>query len=261
MGYAEQGTESIYWNGYYCFPYIGKSKDSERGWSGNGYMIKESEADPDWFEDVSPKYTTDQVIGHMRDAASTVWGALTLNECQTRLDNLFVRKKMMPPPENLIWGVKTDWTLVSHPSDLGQVMKADECRYVGGSKHECMDFIEKNKPKIKYQEADHSAFDGKKQGDAPVWVKLDESMMYKPASETEISFAQNNGVIQAWVNGVEFLSPQQVKSRMEDAFNMARDKFESPFSHNKVYRFSHFDAYWNYHQNNLLLSKTQKQTS
>lgn len=45
-----------------------------------------------------------------------------------------------------VCAVNLDWELKWHPTDIGQVMTPAECRFIGNGK-ECMEFIEKYKPK------------------------------------------------------------------------------------------------------------------
>lgn len=47
---------------------------------------------------------------------------------------------------NMIYAVKTNWTIASHESDLGEVMNAEECRYVGNDEADCKEFIDKYAP-------------------------------------------------------------------------------------------------------------------
>lgn len=54
------------------------------------------------------------------------------------------------------------------------------------------------------------------------------------------------------VNGIEYLHPDEHKRRMEDAFNMARDKIKLPPDfEERAYRLLCFEQYWEYHQRAL----------
>lgn len=54
MGNVKEGTESIYHQGYYAFPYIGRNfNDDKNGWLGNSLMTTDPSSMPEWFEEIT----------------------------------------------------------------------------------------------------------------------------------------------------------------------------------------------------------------
>ena len=74
---------------------------------------------------------------------------------------------------------------------------------------------------------------------------------FKPVEESPAPKKYHLPVVT--VSGVEYLNPDEVKGRMEDAFYMSRDKIN--IVSDDEYRFPDFESYWEYHSHNLLLSK------
>ncbi len=45
---------------------------------------------------------------------------------------------------NVVCGVNLDWVIVCHPKNLGNVMKAKDCRFIG-TKKECGLFVSEHR--------------------------------------------------------------------------------------------------------------------
>lgn len=45
-----------------------------------------------------------------------------------------------------VWGVDISWKILYDERDLGNVMKPQDCRFIGDSRKECEDFVTRHKP-------------------------------------------------------------------------------------------------------------------
>lgn len=121
--------------------------------------------------------------------------------------NLYLSKQShtpKPQAENKpLCGVNLDWELKWHPTDIGQVMKAEECRFIGSGK-ECIEFIEKNKPQPQKEESGCKSDSGHCVN-SNVCQEIDKCMYLDREEKSKPTYTK-----------------QQVDSMCEDAFNESR---------------------------------------